>query len=699
VFLPGFFSIVLSVWVGIGFTPQANGVRVDALPYLSPAAKAGVHVGDIIVGVDDREFNGDPATIGQAFRDFITNHSAGDEVTLRILRDEVVEIKVALEERPLGVGRVKEFPSFDSFPKTVRAEEQVANRLIDEFKITPDYKDLRQRLALLSERGDQFRLARVAYIQREPFQLRTVAATTLDQLGAATAHRDVPAIYSLATAWLDASGAKSQQALKTGLNLEEHLNQIVSLMEQAEKTREQAFAKLSDEDRKYLEDNCDRLFDNFADAKDLDPRVLEIAARVDMNKIIESGTMLWSLSGDAYLDDLQSALRKAWEAAGKPQGIFINRDSPVGKIIVGGDGNTWYTDDAAILLDLAGRDFYTNNAGASRGNKMPNAILIDFAGDDSYEATRPWSQGAGKMGHGVLIDRSGNDEYIGTQWTQGAALLGTALFLDQAGNDTYRADQYAQAVAVWGIASHVDYDGDDTYESRLLSQGVGLPGGAGWLIDGRGNDRYYAKGKHATEYGDAGIFDSWSQASGIGFRGYESGGVAILYDGGGADRYEAGNFSQGGGYYFGIGLLRDAGRENDVYIGSRYNQGFAAHESIGYFEEAGGNDFYTTRQAVAQGVAWDEAIVAFIDHDGDDVYEGGASFSQGASAHNGFVLFLDLGGRNRFVYAMPQGLAGPNDYHGGKSLSVFLSEGRGNSIHGDAGIAAGLSRRELRDLR
>ena len=35
----------------------------------------------------------------------------------------------------------------------------------------------------------------------------------------------------------------------------------------------------------------------------------------------------------------------------------------------------------------------------------------------------------------------------------------------------------------------------------------------------------------------------------------QSGGVALLYDGGGKDRYEAGNFSQGGGYYFGIGML------------------------------------------------------------------------------------------------------------------------------------------------
>ena len=44
-----------------------------------------------------------------------------------------------------------------------------------------------------------------------------------------------------------------------------------------------------------------------------------------------------------------------------------------------------------------------------------------------------------------------------------------------------------------------------------------MPGGAGWLIDSAGNDRYYSKGKRATNYGEAGIFDSWSQGSAVGF--------------------------------------------------------------------------------------------------------------------------------------------------------------------------------------
>src|SRR3989442_7066102 len=149
-------------------------------------------------------------------------------------------------------------------------------------------------------------------------------------------------------------------------------------------------------------------------------------------------------------------------------------------------------------------------------------------------------------------------------------------------------------------------------------------------------------------------------------------------------------------------MLRDSGKENDIYIGSQYNQGFAAHQAIGFFEDLGGDDFYTTRHAVAQGTSWDETITVFIDHAGDDVYEGGASYSQGATAHNAFCLFLDLGGRNRFVYRTPQGSAGPNDTRSGNSFSLFVAaDNKGNaytskmkpsSIHlnGEYGIFADL---------
>lgn len=670
------------VWVGVGFAVEESGLRVNLLPYGSPAGKAGVLRNDLIVGVDDQDFSADKEK-EKEFRAAITRRMPGDEVTLHVIRDGLSNaIRVRVEERPIGIGAVKEYSPL-KIPARAFPEEQLADALIDEFKIRESYRELREHLGKLSDRGDHFRLSRLAYIQDEPFQLRNLAGQALDQLSQMNPARTV----RLAADWLDAPlgqpAAPAASILKRGLTFDEHLEQLVGLLTEVRTKREAAFGKLSADDRKHFEDHFGEVFMAVAGNVELElnqdtASVLELAQRVDYTRLFEAAELLSLVADDAYLDDLKSALKQAWDAAGRPEGTFINRESAVGKILVGGNGANWYSEDAAILLDLAGRDFYTNNAGAARGQSVPAALLIDFAGDDAYEATLSWSQGAAFMGHGLLIDRAGDDEYVSRAWSQGAAMLGTSLFIDEAGDDVYRTEEYSQGIAVWGIAVHMDYQGDDVYEAHLLSQGVGLPGGAGLLLDGKGNDRYYAKGKLPTGYGDSGIFDSWSQGSAIGFRGLQSGGLAVLFDGAGKDRYEAGNFSQGGGYYFGVGMLRDAGNENDVYVGSRYNQGFAAHQAAGFFEEMGGNDFYTVRHAVAQGISWDETVVAFIDHAGDDVYEGGESFSHGAAAHSGFCIFLDLGGKNRFVYAVPQGSAGPNYYHGGSSFSLFISaDGKG----------------------
>ncbi len=161
--------------------------------------------------------------------------------------------------------------------------------------------------------------------------------------------------------------------------------------------------------------------------------------------------------------------------------------------------------------------------------------------------------------------------------------------------------------------------------------------------------------------------------------------MGILVDGSGRDRYEAGNVSQGGGYFFGTGILADLGADPDSYTGSRYDQGFSAHQAVGIFIEEGGGDFYTTNHCVAQGLAWDECVTVFVDDGGDDVYNGGDGFSQGASAHNSFCLFRDRSGKDRYLCSSGQGRAGGNDYHGGTSFSLFIDEGGAEDDYGAPG--------------
>jgi hypothetical protein len=210
----------------------------------------------------------------------------------------------------------------------------------------------------------------------------------------------------------------------------------------------------------------------------------------------------------------------------------------------------------------------------------------------------------------------------------------------------------------------------------------------GAVVDHGGNDRYACTGRYGSEYGEPGVFSGWGQGVGFGFRGVTSGGIGLCHDRAGDDVYEAGNFSQGGGYFYAWGILRDD-LGDDRYVGSRYAMGFAAHQAQGTFLEGAGDDVYRSHAGVANGVSWDETCVLFRDAGGDDVY-GTAGFSLGAAAHNGLVVFLDDSGDDR--YASPLGRAQPNDYHGGHSFALAVDAGGGDDVYGKLRPEAGNDR-------
>ena len=178
-----------------------------------------------------------------------------------------------------------------------------------------------------------------------------------------------------------------------------------------------------------------------------------------------------------------------------------------------------------------------------------------------------------------------------------------------------------------------------------------------------------------------------SQGAACGFRQLASGGVGVILDRAGRDRYEAGNFSQGGGYYYGWGALLDLGAEGDRYEGSRYSLAFAAHSAVGSLLDAGGDDRYRGWVGAQCSAAWDLCVTAFLDDAGDDIYETGPGFSVGASAHNGFSLFCDRAGRD--AYRVAPARAGPNDYHGGPSVSVFVDAGGAADVYAAGGLVDG----------
>lgn len=368
-----------------------------------------------------------------------------------------------------------------------------------------------------------------------------------------------------------------------------------------------------------------------------------------------------------HLRDLMAAHPAAEEA------IITQYHTPFGRIFFGGKANhNLLAGNMLFIADIGGDDIYALRT-QDAWSGLPQ-LLMDFAGNDTYDSLEPGGYAAGIGSISLLGDFAGNDTYHADSQTQGFGLFGIGLLLDTAGDDEYIAGAMAQGFALYGAGLLLDTEGNDRYQVGGLGQGVGMTEGVGVLVDLTGDDSYLATGLVPTSYGTPGLSDSWSQGIGVGVRFVTPGGVGILEDHAGTDNYTAGSFSQGGGYFFGLGLFRDGGVADENYLGSRYNFGWGAHMGIGYFREEGGNDHYRTRQIVASGLAWDLSLVLFEDLAGDDIYDMG-DFSLGASAHRSIALFRDFGGNDIYRNVLPA-----RSNQGPPNLSLFLDTGSGDNV-------------------
>lgn len=750
-------------YLGIRHEPNADppGLLLTVVMG-SPADLAGLQTGDIALAINGKHIAEDGQDGAAILAAALTGKAVGDTVSFTVLRNSPaialtqagqpletlyplldlagvidsaapgvpvvlsalkqpreLEITVTLGARASTLGppllpNVELACNLDDAHPAVR---QFSTALIAKRLIQSDCADLWSRLDARASPYDGYKLSRVVYLLRDGFKCEAMGQLISGDL-AGFAGQGLNGYYS-AQAYcgmlLDIPRLfASAPSLRTGLTAEQHLDVLQLLLETSAEYVREAFSDFSAEELQFIASQRADLTTVFSahhyiNEEDDNPRrirgnlrLVELAKKIDYEKLLLAQLTLAQVADQAYLDGLRADLER--EYAGRMlEADLLVRDSPYGKLVISGAGHTWRQgEEPALLIDLGGDDFYTTTAGGAVGLEAvpaaepaadaaaeaaetepgvsallnrPVSLLIEFGGNDAYESTTPYSQGSGSLGCGLLIDCAGNDQYVGLQWAQGCGFFGCGALLELAGDDVYRGEELCQGAAIFGTGLLVDYAGNDRTESQMKSQAFGGAHAIGLLIDVAGDDHRYAKGKYPTGYGDPGIFDAWSQGCAQGFREYASGGIAALIDCAGSDVSEAGNFSQGGGYYFGWGLFADRGWEDDRYIGSRYNQGFCAHQAVGTFLETGGNDFYTTRQAVAQGLAWDECATMFVDYAGDDTYEGGGGFSQGASAHNALCIFWDRGGRDSYCYAPGQARAGGNDYHGGTSLSVFIDEG------------------------
>jgi hypothetical protein len=578
------------------------------------------------------------------------------------------------------------FPEYENLhtPHIVLTE-----KLIEHFSLQAQYQDIVERYNEDELWDNGFRLNLFRYLHRDPLKLVPVIDQRTEQVNMTSETKNIAELLHEGTDWLDEKPAYSRNDFPRSNDKQSHLDYVKEVLERALAFRQKAFAGLSSDDIIFLMEQLPLLMDRFShsyyidrpdfpDDKPVNLKTIELARKVDYQSLFMAGLTLAELTDIQWLSIFKQAMLAETgflsdEINGISGDILYYGSTKAGPLVIGGNGRNIYKTHAAAIIDLGGDDLYTGRAGLVQGDWLV-AAMIDLEGNDEYMATNHFAQGCSMLGAGLLFDQQGDDLYVGTRFSQGCAAIGLGMLADLSGNDQYIGEEFNQGVAFWGLGILLDVQGNDRYQSNMYAQGVGGTKGFGALIDSDGNDDYFAGGRDRSSYGTPGIFKGSSQGLGIGFRGYSSGGIGMLIDGNGDDSFWAGNFSQGTGYYFGLGIIRNFGKGDDTYTASRYGQGASAHSAAGILIDDNGDDRYYGYHIALQGAAWDLGMAALVDKKGNDVYKRGANgFTQAAASHNGLAFFIDDAGKDR--YTGEQGLAGSNDYHGGASLAVFIDAG------------------------
>lgn len=368
--------------------------------------------------------------------------------------------------------------------------------------------------------------------------------------------------------------------------------------------------------------------------------------------------------------DLMISLEKSREKIAEmpvDQEFYVRFATPLGWVTVAGNGeNNLYNskEHSLLIMDFGGNDVYRRGGGVSRP-EYPVSMILDVSGDDSYiqaESGLESCFGSGIMGYGFHFDFQGDDRYVCPQFSQGSAFFGVGWLVDLSGDDAYESIRYSQGFAQGGIGFLYDREGDDVYYTVNSGQGCGNSRGCGMLVDEKGDDEYIAD-DNTIRFPSAQSRQhnrSTAQGAGMGERADEEdghslpGGMGVLMDFSGNDKYSAGVFAQGIGYWSGLGVLVDSDG-NDEYSGVWYVQGAGVHGGIGFLVDRDGNDTYTATLHASMGIGHDDAIGMFIDEKGNDYYNA-PRLSLGTANNNSLAFFFELAGNDEYVVDSPHSL-------------------------------------------
>ena len=377
-----------------------------------------------------------------------------------------------------------------------------------------------------------------------------------------------------------------------------------------------------------------------------------IAGSIEETQLYE-GSLIMASAVDRLLKNIGSIKKidveqKSASTEGLRGDILFCQDTPLGKIIIGGRGATYYNSIRALLIvDLGGEDEYHNITATPTFDPFTtfSTVIIDLEGNDLYTADEGYAQGSGTFGFNCLIDQAGNDTYLSHDFSQGSGFFGVGILYDSKGNDRYRSDIMGQGAGAFGCGLLCDLEGNDSYYGNLYTQGFGFVGGVGLLLDVSGDDSYFV-GDTYSDYREPDVaFDSFSQGCGLGDRYFASGGIGVLWDKKGNDSYKSNYFSQGSSYWFALGLLLDD-EGDDSYQARRYTQGSGTHFTVGALIDRSGNDIYAS-WGVSQGCGYDYSQGLLFDGEGNDTYSADW-FSQGTSGIAGVGTLIDGSGNDSY---------------------------------------------------
>jgi hypothetical protein len=679
----------------------------------SGAEAAGLHQGDLIVGVDGEPIEGKSDKTLLAFRVAISKKHPGEQVKLRVVRggtllEPVATIKSFPQVKPVlkpHPDLEKKLPAngnsllHDALEKEGLTGEFM--RLLKEFRIETG----KVVSPLVRNDGyNPFRLQEVNYVMNNPLDLPVVARKITDRLYGAfdKTHHDLAALMQTAMDELDMTYISPEPGgSKPPADMTQYVERLIKAIQHAKSERAAVLSVLNAGEIDFLYATAQQLLVEDIDAPKKEKsdaekredetrtlRFFNLVLKLDLPRLLNAAAEVAraiDLDTLAKLDKTAGKLKRyprSWIVREKENLTVIG--TPAGRVLIGGTKDNTYTEDAALILDFGGNDRYLNHAGGST-RLNPFSVVIDLSGDDVYSATEDFAQGAGLLGGGFLIDLQGDDHYIAKNHSQGAGILGVGILADLADKDHYTAIAVSQGAASFGIGVLAEGGGDDSYFGNYFVQGAGYIKGFGAIVEAAGNDNYFAGGLIEDFRAPGKSYVSMAQGFGYGLRPYESlvgasGGIGVIAEAEGNDTYVADYFAQGASYWFSLGILDDR-KGNDRYISGRYSQGAGIHMTAGILLDGEGDDNYLADFGVAQGCGHDFGIGFLLDNGGNDRYTAG-TIAQGAGNDNGIGVLSDNGGDDEYyLKSLGQGRGNFEPSRDAGSFGFLFDTGGGTDIY------------------